>query len=36
MVTHDPRFVHMADRKVSMLDGKMIEGEVTDILTKAQ
>src|SRR5207249_5379065 len=25
MVTHDPRFVHMADRLVHMLDGKLME-----------
>jgi putative ABC transport system ATP-binding protein len=27
LVTHDDRFLHLADRKVGMLDGKLIEGE---------
>lgn len=27
LVTHDARFIHLADRLVQMLDGKMIEGE---------
>jgi putative ABC transport system ATP-binding protein len=27
VVTHDPRFLHLADHKVGMLDGKMIYGE---------
>jgi putative ABC transport system ATP-binding protein len=27
LVTHDERFLHLADRKVGMLDGKLIEGE---------
>ena len=27
MVTHDPRFVHMADRLVHMLDGRLVEAE---------
>lgn len=27
MVTHDPRFVHMADRLVHMLDGRLVESE---------
>lgn len=26
LVTHDSRFLHLADRKIQMLDGKMIEG----------
>ena len=30
MVTHDPRFVKMADRLVYMLDGKMVEREVLE------
>jgi ABC-type lipoprotein export system ATPase subunit len=25
MVTHDPRFVHMADRLVYMSDGRMVD-----------
>lgn len=28
MVTHDPRFVHLADRLVYMLDGRMVKGEL--------
>jgi putative ABC transport system ATP-binding protein len=27
MVTHDPRFVQMADRVIHMLDGRLVEGE---------
>ncbi len=27
MVTHDPRFVEMADRVIHMLDGRLVEGE---------
>ncbi len=27
LVTHDDRFLHLADRNVGMLDGKLIEGE---------
>jgi putative ABC transport system ATP-binding protein len=27
LVTHDSRFIHLADRLIQMLDGKMIEGE---------
>jgi putative ABC transport system ATP-binding protein len=30
MVTHDPRFVHMANRLVHMLDGKLQEGARTE------
>ena len=30
MVTHDPRFVHMADRLVHMLDGKLMEEDKID------
>lgn len=30
MVTHDPRFVKMADRLVYMLDGRMVEREVLE------
>ncbi len=26
LVTHDSRFIHLADRKIEMLDGKMLEG----------
>lgn len=26
LVTHDPRFLHLADRRIEMLDGRMIEG----------
>ncbi|MGE0884957.1 MAG: ABC transporter ATP-binding protein [Blastocatellales bacterium] len=25
LVTHDPRFLHLADRKIEMLDGKMVQ-----------
>jgi putative ABC transport system ATP-binding protein len=28
MVTHDPRFTHMADRLVHMLDGRMVREEI--------
>lgn len=28
MVTHDPRFVHLADRLIHMLDGRLTTGEV--------
>ncbi|MGH9822083.1 MAG: ABC transporter ATP-binding protein [Blastocatellia bacterium] len=31
MVTHDPRFVHLADRIVHMLDGKLKEGSKEDM-----
>jgi putative ABC transport system ATP-binding protein len=27
LVTHDPRFLHLADRTVGMLDGRLFEGE---------
>jgi ABC-type lipoprotein export system ATPase subunit len=27
MVTHDPRFVHLAHRVLHMLDGKMVSGD---------
>ena len=27
MVTHDPRFVEMADRVIHMFDGRLVEGE---------
>jgi putative ABC transport system ATP-binding protein len=27
IVTHDPRFVQMADRVIHMLDGRLVEGE---------
>ena len=27
LVTHDPRFLHLADRKLGMLDGKLYEGD---------
>ncbi len=27
LVTHDPRFVHLADRKMKMLDGKVTSGD---------
>jgi putative ABC transport system ATP-binding protein len=27
LVTHDPRFLHLADQKIGMLDGKMLKGE---------
>jgi putative ABC transport system ATP-binding protein len=30
MVTHDPRFVHLADRLMYMLDGRMVEMEKMD------
>ncbi len=30
MVTHDPRFVHMADRLIHMLDGKLVKEEKGD------
>ena len=32
LVTHDPRFLHLADRKIGMLDGKMIEGEAANAI----
>jgi putative ABC transport system ATP-binding protein len=27
LVTHDPRFIHLADRKMKMLDGKVMVGD---------
>jgi ABC-type siderophore export system fused ATPase/permease subunit len=30
MVTHDPRFVDMADRLVHMFDGRIVEAESKD------
>jgi putative ABC transport system ATP-binding protein len=27
LVTHDPRFIHLADRKMKMLDGKVMAGD---------
>jgi len=31
MVTHDPRFVHLADQVVQMLDGRLTEGSKDDL-----
>jgi len=34
LVTHDARFLHLADRRIQMLDGKVYEGEAPPLPTR--